>query len=258
MKGPGEEIQLQAAQKAGQRYRQCVVIQTAPPFPCQSPAAWLSILCHSWKTSGAITPCARDSGLRACSQAEIGSRPGVGWHQGQLNCPGSHMPLFGLNIPLPASALFSAQLAKSPLQLLFLPLFPNLDGPKAPQADKGKFIALCLWHCWNTLLPQILRQGSVGKAQCPQQGSTLTYICPSLLLLPCHCSLWAPRRCLQLWQSLWHLWGQLEPSTPALNRTGASAHPVACESPSARCHMDPMASYWPQALFMCLLCPQGV
>lgn len=127
-------------------------------------------------------PVPRDSGLSACSQAETGSGPGWGWHWGQLSFPSSHMPLFGLNFPLPASALFSAQLAKSPLELLFLPLFPNLDGPKAPQADKDKFISsLCLWHCWNTLLPQILHQGSLGKAQCPQDGSTLTYFCPSLL-----------------------------------------------------------------------------
>lgn len=126
-----------------------------------------------------------------CFQAETGSGPGWGWHQGQLSFPSSHMPLFGLNFPLPASALFSAQLAKSPLELLFFPLFPNLDGPKAPQADKDKFIAsLCLWHCWNTLLPQILHQGSVGRTQCPQHGSTLTSICPSLLTLPCHC--WLP------------------------------------------------------------------
>lgn len=111
---------------------------------------------------------------------ELALGQGWGWHWGQLRCPGSHMPLSGLNFSLTASALFSAQLEKNPLEL-FLPLFPNLDGPKAPQADKGKFIAsLCLWHCWNTLLPQIFHQGSVGKAQCPQQGLTLTYICPSL------------------------------------------------------------------------------
>lgn len=105
-----------------------------------------------------------------------------GWHQGQMSCPSSQTPLSGLNFPLPASALFSAQLERNPLELLFLPLFPNLDGLKAPQADKIKFIAsLCLWHCWNTLLPQILHQGSMGKAQSPQHGLTLTYICPSLL-----------------------------------------------------------------------------
>lgn len=43
------------------RYRQCVVLQTIPPFPCWSPTAWLSILCQSWKDSDAratITHCA--------------------------------------------------------------------------------------------------------------------------------------------------------------------------------------------------------
>lgn len=137
-----------------------------------------------------------------------------GCHQGQMSCSSSHIPLSWLNFPLLASALFSAQLERNPLELLFLPLFPNLDGPKAPQGDKGKFIAsLCLWHCWNTLLSQILHQGSVGKAQCPQHSLTLTYICPSLLttasgtltLCPCHCPLSLGSRVVpQLWQSLCH------------------------------------------------------
>lgn len=54
------------------------------------------------------------------------------------------------------------------------------------------------------------------------------------------------------------LQGQPVPSAPALNCAGALAHPMTWESPSARCHMDPMASCWPQALLTYLLCPQGV
>lgn len=136
----------------------------------------------------------RDTALGVCPQAEAGSRAGrgspvgAGWHEGQARCPDSHLPLSGLNLPLPDSALFSAQLENKHFGVVgFFPSFPNLDGPKAPQADKGEFIpSLCLWRCWNMLLPQILHQGSVGKVQLPQRDLTLTYICPSPLTASSH------------------------------------------------------------------------
>lgn len=44
---------------------------------------------------------------------------GAGWHEGQASCPGSHLPLSGLNFPLPASALFSAQLENKAFGVVF-------------------------------------------------------------------------------------------------------------------------------------------
>lgn len=192
-RGEGEDIELQAGCPKGRAEEQAVCFPTdnstiSVPEP-YSLAEHPLLLLGGQQCWGHHHPlCPRTLPWVSFPRQRLALGQVWGWHWVQLSCPSSHMPLSGLNFPLMASALFSAHLGKTPLELLFLPLFPNLDSPKAAQAEKSKFIAsLCLWHCWNTLLPQILHQGSVGKAQCPQHGLTLTYICPSLCppLAPC-------------------------------------------------------------------------
>lgn len=109
------------------------------------------------------------------------------------------------------------------------------------------------------LLPQILHQASVGKAQLPQHSLTLTHICPASLTAPRHrAPALLPPPPAWLWPGQSLAPGQPVPVAPAPNCTGALAHPASWERPSARCHTDPTASFWAQHPLTCLLCPQGV
>jgi len=192
---------------------------------------------------------------------------GAGPQRGQDSGPRSHLPLSGLNFTLPASALFSAQLENKPFGVVVFSSFPNLDGPKAPRADKGKFIpSPCLRRCWNMLLPHILHQGSVGKAQLPQHGLTLTYICPSPLTASSRAPTSQPGHAAALGSvavalavpvPASPLLGQPVPMAPAPDHIGTSARPASRESPTARGHTDPSASLWLQPLLTCLPCPPG-